>query len=188
MIATLRTPRRYMRHQSGMATLMFAVVLLIALTVITFLSAKTLLTEQAISANEYRSKEVSYAAEAALEYGIAWLDANDPTFASWNNDDLDGDGINYNDLSAPNTSVVSGSDTYNLSVNYTRRCLDGVAADDEAANSVCTQWVVEVGATATAASDSDLSRKQWIRVLQTPNTTDPAQTDFIRIPGSWRDW
>lgn len=173
------------KYQQGMATLMFAVVLLIALTVITFLSAKTLLTEQAISANEYRSKEVSYAAEAALEYGIAWLDANDPAFASWNNDDLDGDGVNYNDLGAANTTVVSGGDTYNLSVAYLRECLE----DPEPANIAdCEQWVVEVEATATAASDSDLSRKQWIRVLQTPNATDPAQTDFIRIPGSWRDW
>ncbi|MFG1487875.1 PilX N-terminal domain-containing pilus assembly protein [Oceanospirillum sp. HFRX-1_2] len=188
MTASSSNLNRLNRSQSGMATLMFAVVLLIALTVITFLSAKTLLTEQAISANEYRSKEVSYAAEAALEYGIAWLDSNDPGFASWNNADLDSDGIKFNDLSAPNTTVVSGSNTYNLSVDYIRRCLEGATDNDEAANSVCEQWIIEVEATATAASDSDLSRKQWIRVLQTPNATDPAKTDFIRIPGSWRDW
>ena len=185
MTATLSNHRkRWHQSQSGMATLMFAVVLLIALTVITFLSAKTLLTEQAISANEYRSKEVSYAAEAALEYGIAWLDANDPAFAAWNAADLDADGITYNDLSAANTTVVSGSDTYNLSVSYQRECLE----DPEPAPAVCEQWIVEVAATAIAANDSDLSRQLWIRVLQTPNSIDPAQTDFIRIPGSWRDW
>ena len=188
MTASSLNLNRQNKKQSGMATLMFAVVLLIALTVITFLSAKTLLTEQAISANEYRSKEVSYAAEAALEYGIAWLDSNDPDFASWNNTDLDGDGIKFNDLSAPNTTVVSGSDTYNLSVGYTRRCLEGTTDNDEAANSVCEQWIIEIAALATAAQDSDLSRRQWIRVLQTPNPTTPVNIDFIRIPGSWRDW
>ena len=185
MTATLLSPSHNHNRQTGVATLMFAVVLLISLTVITFLGARTLLTEQAISANEYRSKEVGYAAEAALEYGIAWLDANDPTFDSWNAADLDSDGTTYNDLSADDTTIVSGSDTYTLAVSYRRECLDDPEPADRAD---CGQWVVEITAQATAASDSDLSRTQRIRVLQTPNSTDPAQTDFIRIPGSWRDW
>lgn len=185
MTASSSNLNRQNKSQSGMATLMFAVVLLIALTVITFLSARTLLTEQAISANEYRSKEAAYAAEAGLEYGIAWLDANDPSFATWSGADLDGDGISYDDLEADNSSLVSGSDTYNISVTYQRECLESPAP----ANLVnCGQWIIEVEASATAAADSDLSRRQWIRVLQTPNSANPAQTDFIRIPGSWRDW
>lgn len=171
-------------RQSGVATLMFAVVLLISLTVITFLSAKTLMTEQAISANEYRGKEVSYAAEAALEYGIAWLDANDPSFDSWNTSDELSTAQNWDDLSADDSTLTAGTDTYTLTVNYLRSCLDpGSATVDD----TCTQWLVEVQATATADSDSNLARTQVIRLVEDRISNSPA-IDYIRIPGSWRDW
>lgn len=184
MTAILLNPSRWQR-QSGVATLMFAVVLLIALTVITFLSARTLITEQAISANEYRSKEASYAAEAALEYGIAWLAANNPSFVSWNaSDELMDDGVNWNDLSAGDSSITAGSDSYTLAVNYLRSCLvPGSATQDD----TCEQWVIELEASATADGDSDLKRTQWIRVLEA-DMDDDGSREFMRIPGSWRDW
>lgn len=184
MTAIIRTELS-VRRQQGMATLMFAVVLLISLTIITFMTAKTLLTEQAISANEYRSKEASYAAEAALEYAIAWLDTNDPAYASWNAADLNTNGTNFDDLAPAATSITSGSDTYTLTALFERACLDDPEPADLAD---CQQWVIEVSAQAVAASDSDLSRVQRIRLLQTPNTNDTTKTDFIRVPGSWRDW
>lgn len=180
---TATTPRLLKNRQHGMATLMFAVVLLIALTVITFLSAKTLLTEQAISANEYRAKEVSYAAEAALEYGIGWLNSNNPDFATWDAINEFGDADTWNDLEAATTTLTAGSDTYNLSVKYLRTCL--VPAGTE--NDTCNQWLIEIAAQAEAQNDSDLNRRQWIRVLQS-DMNDDGTPEYIRVPGSWRDW
>lgn len=190
MTATLLSPsrNRNRNRQTGVATLMFAVVLLISLTVITFLGARTLITEQAISANEYRSKEVSYAAEAALEYGIGWLNSTNPDFTDWDEADLDGDGVNHNDLSvpnnAPNNELKSGSDTYDISANYQRDCLD---TPEPADLEDCKQWLIEIEAQAVAQNDSDLKRRQWIRVLQS-DMDDDGTPEYIRVPGSWRDW
>lgn len=178
MIATSLNHR-----QQGMATLMFAVVLMIALTVITFLSAKTLLTEQAISANEYRAKEVSYAAEAALEYGIGWLNSTNPDFATWDASNEFGGPDTWNDLDSDPATLNADSDTYNLNVNYLRTCLDPAGTEDD----TCNQWLIEIEAQAEAQKDSDLNRRQWIRVLQS-DMNDDGTPEYIRVPGSWRDW
>ncbi len=160
------------RHQSGLATLMFTVVLLVSLTIMSFLGARTLMTEQAISANENRSREIEYAAEAALEYGIAWLNRHAPDFATWD------------DLVADSTVIIAGSDHYNLSVDYLPSCLDPGA---EAERSTCVRWLVEVRARATASSDTDLTRLQVMRLVEDRISHSPA-IRYIRIPGSWRDW
>ncbi|WP_417595609.1 pilus assembly PilX family protein [Oceanospirillum sp.] len=160
------------RHQAGLATLMFTVVLLVSLTIMAFLSARTLLMEQAVSANENRSREIEYAAEAALEYGIAWLNRYAPDFATWN------------DLTAPDSVITAGSDRYNLSVDYLPGCVDpGLGA----VKSACVRWLVEVRARAAAESDSDLTRQQVVRLVEDRISHSPAIL-YIRIPGSWRDW
>ncbi|OOV87134.1 pilus assembly PilX family protein [Oceanospirillum linum] len=160
------------RHQAGLATLIFTVVLLVSLTIMTFLSARTLLMEQAVSGNENRSRELEYAAEAGLEYGIAWLNRYAPDFATWS------------DLTAPDYVITAGSDRYNLSVDYLPGCLDpGLGA----AKSACGRWLVEVRARATAESDSDLTRQQVVRLVASRLSYSPT-INYLRIPGSWRDW
>lgn len=170
-------------EQTGLATLMFTVVLLLAITSVTFLTAKTLLTEQAIAGNEYRAKELMYASEAALEYGIGWLDDNDPDFAIWNANDEDTDGLTYDDLIAPNTSLTAGTDSYTLAVSYERSCLD---PDNNEITIDCAQWQVDVTAIAIAVNNSNLTRIQTIRLLE-DRTNDPIIA-YIRVPGSWKDW
>lgn len=160
----------YPQHQRGMATLMFSVVLLVALTIITFTSARTLLAERAISSNEYRGKEAAYAAEAALEYGLAWLADSAPEFADWDADNL----------AAPDISLSSSTDNYTLSASFSRHCLDG------GSGASCSRWTIRVTAVAVADADSDLERQQVLQVLQTK--ADGDNPDYIRIPGSWRDW
>ena len=53
--------------QNGAATLLVAVVLLIAITLATFFAARVNIEEQRISANDYRAKEAFNAADAGLE-------------------------------------------------------------------------------------------------------------------------
>ncbi|OPX54772.1 hypothetical protein SAMN02745127_02483 [Oceanospirillum multiglobuliferum] len=151
------------KSQQGMVTLLFTVVLMITLTILSFTTAKTLLTEQTISANELRGKEVGYAAEAALEYGIGWFNSNFSTVV-WSA---------ANTTTATPTTITAGSDSYTLSVQYERNCLSGA----------CDLYLVEVTATAVANNDSDLTRTQVIRLLEDRNNNL-----YIRVPGSWRDW
>lgn len=183
---------RYRSSESGLATLMFTVVLLFAITSITFLTAKTLLTEQKIAGNDYKAKELAYAGEAALEYGIGWLNDQEPDFASWNSSDEDLNGTTYEDLSATNTSLVAGTDSYSLTVLYIRSCLvspnederAGITASNETTDA-CRQWLIHVSATASAAGNIELSRTLTIRLLE---NRLGAGIEYIRVPGSWRDW
>lgn len=62
------------KNQRGMATLITAMILLMAITLMTFSSAKVGNMEQKIAANDYRAKQALHAAQAALELAI--YDAN----------------------------------------------------------------------------------------------------------------
>lgn len=171
-------------RQQGLATLTFTVMLLFAITSVSFLTAKTILTDQKVAANEYRAKEITYTSEAALEYGLAWLNDNQPDFATWDASDEDGDGLNFNDLGAPNTSINAGVDGYTLTVDYQRRC---IAPDSNTVDDDCEQWLIHMTATASANSDNNLGRTQVIRVLEDLSNF-PASIGYIRVPGSWQDW
>jgi len=59
--------------QQGAATLIVALILLVAMTIVTIFAARSAVMEQKIYANEFRSKQAFEAAEAGLEYGIAYL-------------------------------------------------------------------------------------------------------------------
>lgn len=188
MIAILSAsvrPTGRLHKQQGMATLMFSLVFLLALTGLALMSAKTLLTEQAISANQYRHIEAGYAAEAALEYGIAWLESNDPAPAHWGAIDEDGDGEHRNDLSADSHRLSSGREQYHLTVDYSRACLDEPIPVDLVH---CQRWMITLAGGAVADGDSGLIHRRWLRVLQQPDATDASRTEYLRVPGSWRDW
>lgn len=62
--------------QRGMATLLVALVLLFAITLMTFSSAKIGVTEQRTAANDVRAKEAVAIAEAAIDNAIVYLSAN----------------------------------------------------------------------------------------------------------------
>lgn len=174
----------FYRRQQGLATLTFTVMLLFAITSVSFLTAKTLLTDQKVAANEYRAKELAYASEAALEYGLAWLNDNQPDFDTWNANDEDGDGQNFNDINAPNSSITAGVDSYTLTVSYSRRCIspDSGTVDDD-----CEQWLIQMTTQASANSDNELDRTQVMLLLEDLSNF-PTSIGYIRVPGSWQDW
>lgn len=67
-----------LKRQRGMATLVTALVLLIAVTLITFNVARVSGVEQRISANDVRTLAAHETAQAAIEQAIAYLNANLP--------------------------------------------------------------------------------------------------------------
>ena len=59
-------------RQQGAATLIVVMVLAIVMAVVSMTTARTGLMEQKIVGNDLRAREAQEAAEAGLEYGVAW--------------------------------------------------------------------------------------------------------------------
>ena len=65
------------RHrQSGAMTLLVGLLLLIGAGILTFSATRTSVIEQRIANNEFRAREAQQAAQAGLEYALAWLAEN----------------------------------------------------------------------------------------------------------------
>jgi len=64
------------RRQCGAATLLFGLLLLMGAAVLSFTTARTGVMEQRIANNEVRTIEAQQAAQAGLEYALAWLGKN----------------------------------------------------------------------------------------------------------------
>lgn len=71
------------KAQAGIATLVIAMVLLIAATFIVFFGAKVGVQEQRSSANDYRYKQGFTTAEALLERAKVFLASDRSNFSSW---------------------------------------------------------------------------------------------------------
>lgn len=65
-----------LQPQRGAATLVTALILLLAITLVTFSAARVGVTEQRTSINDVRAKTAQEVAQAAVEYGYAYLDKN----------------------------------------------------------------------------------------------------------------
>jgi len=59
--------------QYGAVTIFTSVILLVAITLVTILTAKTVLQETKMTANNYRATQASSAADAAMEYAVAYF-------------------------------------------------------------------------------------------------------------------
>lgn len=70
-------------HQRGVATLVVAMVLLIAATFIVIFAAKVGVQDQRMSANDYRYKQGFTTSEALLERAKVFLAADRSNFSSW---------------------------------------------------------------------------------------------------------
>ena len=69
-------------RQSGVATLVVVLVLLFSISGLTLYAANTGVLEQKISGNDYRARQLSDAAEAGIEFTVAWLAGNTPTWVT----------------------------------------------------------------------------------------------------------
>lgn len=62
--------------QRGMATMLLIIVLMIVMAVVALMVGRKGLFEQQLAGNEIRGREVQEAAEAGLEFGVAWAASN----------------------------------------------------------------------------------------------------------------
>lgn len=94
-------------RQKGAATLFTSVILLIAITLVTFLTARTVLQETKMTANNYRAAQAIANADAAMEFALTYyndigLDADSD--GDINFDDDGNDGVN-NIVSMINSTI-----------------------------------------------------------------------------------
>jgi len=92
------------KKQTGAVTLFTSVILLIAITLVTFLTAKTILQETKMTANNYRAAQAVTNAGAAMDFAVTYF----------NNVGLDADGdgdINFDDDGGGGNSItpITGS-------------------------------------------------------------------------------
>ncbi len=119
------SPLQY-NNQRGAATLVTAVLLLIAITVVTFLTARTVLVETKQTADNYRTMQAVSAANYAMDFAVNYFDA----FGF----DQDDDGV-IDTLTVPDlTSDYSASHTITATAAFDNtpgnRCVDPAATAD----------------------------------------------------------
>lgn len=68
--------------QRGVAALAVILVLLFSISGITLYAANTGVLEQKVAANDHRAKQLAAAADAGLDYAMAYLAANTPTWTA----------------------------------------------------------------------------------------------------------
>jgi len=113
-----------LKSQQGAATIFTAVILLVATTLVAFLTGKTVLQEIKIAANNYRASQAITAADAGMDYALAYFNGvglsaagsdhdNDgnldhfPLAANGTGDnDVDVNGDGAHDFSAPDRAII----------------------------------------------------------------------------------
>jgi len=102
------------KKEIGAATLLTAVILIIATTLVAFLTAKTVLQETKMAANNYRASQAIVDADAAMDFSLAYFDS--VGLDSDGDDSLDDD-----DTSVDINSIGGGHhdiNTYFSTINF----------------------------------------------------------------------
>jgi len=89
-------------RQKGAATLLTSVILLIAITLVTFLTAKTVLQETKMTANNYRAAQAIAHADAAMDFAVTYFNENGIDSDSDGSVDTQGD-----EFTAPALSTIT---------------------------------------------------------------------------------
>lgn len=69
----MKTFAKSLNYQRGAASLIVALILLIAITIVVLFTAKTVLVETQITADNYRTTQATAAASAAMDQGVAYF-------------------------------------------------------------------------------------------------------------------
>ncbi len=167
---------RSLHSQSGAATLVISLILLVAMTLITLFTARSMVMEQRISANDYRSKQSFGAAEAGIQQAISMM----TDIRVKNIYDVSGT-LQYdsNDDDSPDTNLVIGSTTLGNGASY--------SATFSALNAGVTDEIV---VTSTGFSDDGTAQKTitvlaaWGAAAPNPPPASLVATSNVNLSGS----
>jgi len=150
-------------RQHGAATLVVVLVLAMIMVVVSITTARTGIMEQKMTGNDLRAREAQEAAEAGLEYGIAWASKNY----------IMGDVLTCTTANEPNCPVhspVSGfstSETYSYTLIFTKVtvtiCSDPTYTTESSCVGSNGTWestlLIRVQSTSQGNADKNISAK-----------------------------
>ena len=145
-------------RQAGVVTLVVSLLLVGASMLALRGVSRASVMEVKMTSNEQQANEALFAAEAALDYGLAWYVQKEPAWTVSGTDE-----VGAPDVVVPTTAASNG-DTYTSTVTYTR----AIARKD----------FILITATATAASNAAVTAtvRQWVHsnlLLPDPSYTGP---------------
>lgn len=153
------------RRQHGMVLITLCSIMLVAVSLLIVNSGKTSIMEQMISYNEFRSSEAQHAAEAGLEFGMAYYSENIPQWIQGTPPELCAAGFDeYYVVNAP-ALTAQHNDDYTLKVYLCRRQAD--------------RKVVQVISNAQSAADSTV---QYTVSVYTEPYSDILSSGFSGAP------
>ena len=151
------------KRQRGVATLSTALILLLAITLMTFSAARVGVVEQQIAANDYRAKQALHAAEGGLERAVYNSNAVTPV------------------LNTTYTDVLPGSTSKTPPCDVPGICYSYVYTSALAATS---RNLLRV--TATGYSDDGSARKTVVQYIKKYSVLRGLPSDPVRTAGSYR--
>ncbi len=187
------------KSQHGAATLVVVLVLTMIMAVVSITTARTGIMEQKMTGNDLRAREAQEAAEAGLEYGIAWASKNNVPWPSVTGLTLDCP----SDTGCPTLPQVTGSSTgeaYNIALEYYRpsatsdfiRVTSTSKGANDAAITATIQVYVKPGGILT--SEGELPPPVVMDGCMTtggaPNIYPPwndIDSDGVKDPNEWTD-
>ncbi|MDO6563082.1 hypothetical protein Q4488_06745 [Amphritea sp. 1_MG-2023] len=144
--------------QRGFTTLAIGLIILFAASLATFAVVKTSRVEQRMNVNELRAKEVRHAADAALDFGIAWYAENSPAWTT------SGSIQTASPSTVMPTITSANTDSYSATISYQRTL----------ANPNYILVTALVAATSEANITATAQRYIYTNsLLTTPGTTGP---------------
>lgn len=138
--------------QCGMAVMIMSLILLFTTTIVTITAAKTAFIEQKTANNEIRTKRSFEAAEAGLEFGLAYLNSNKNAIQQDSNND--GFIDNYSNSNTANVVQTNGT-SYTLTFsnpNVNDLNIIAIRSSGASADATTTQTVEETFANFTTVA------------------------------------
>lgn len=132
-----------MQHEKGMSTLVVVLLLLFVATLVTLYTANSMVREQQVSANQYRSDQALSAANLGLDYAVAY-------FTKFTGPDANLDGV-VDVLTVPSSLLTGLGQTVSARVTFT----DGDPLVDRNEDSIFDNDALDFPHTLTATGYSD---------------------------------
>lgn len=196
MNTTLPARRQFSRlHQSGVVTLLTAVVILFMATILVFGVSRTTLMEQRISGNEIRKRQAFEAAEFGLSYGLNYLNAKvafagNPVGTTTGGIWPQGADKNNNNVAdvIPLTTVTSNNNQYSVAFCSPAQAITAITCPDAPGAITCTAATgTELSAPRIAScgwSDDGLSRVKITQGIGLTSGTPQPQTNPLVSKGT----
>jgi Tfp pilus assembly protein PilX len=150
--------------QRGVTVLIMTVLLLLSATLIVIFAAQYSLTQARITSNQYRNMQAYEAAQAGLEYGIAYLIQNSATILATPSG---GHILPYTSATTTNVTQSNNSKysivyTNPISANYNLILITSTGTSDDGTSTRVAQQEVEAGSTLLSPSSYVLVTTQKI--------------------------